>query len=177
VGVISPKNLQGEKMSLQPRKQPNPLASKSKNKSDHDSFSFYDADSTTGWVELDDSDSSPDEDALDFKVGEFVTVKARQEDRKSNRAPVPRDKRSCELQVAGKLVPALLMDSSEGGFSILVESLDNLKIGKKVNLHLDENWVTVRIVYINKTARPKDANSQCESWFRLGVKKARRFFF
>ena len=58
----------------------------------------------------------------------------------------------------------------------MIDRLDGLRIGKKVKLHTDMGWLTVRTVYINKVARPENAAPECDSWFRLGLKEARSFF-
>ena len=88
----------------------------------------------------------------------------------------PKARQSCELKVGTGVVPALLVDESRGGFAILIDRLEGLKRGKKAKLHTDMGWFVVRIVYIRKAARPSGSDSKCDTWFRVGLRKARSFF-
>ena len=97
------------------------------------------------------------------------------DDRKSCRRTVPEARQSCELKVGADVFPALLVDESRGGFAVLIDRLDDLESGKKVKLHTDMGWFTVRIVYVKKVVRPAHSNSTCDTWFRLGLRKARSF--
>jgi hypothetical protein len=54
--------------------------------------------------------------------------------------------------------------------------VDDLKIGKKVEIQTAMGHFTIRIMHIEKVAPPKNAAPGCDSWFRLGVKKVSRFF-
>jgi hypothetical protein len=98
------------------------------------------------------------------------------DDRKSARSHVPKARQSCELKVGANVAPALLVDESRGGFAILIDRLEGLKSGKKAKLHTDMGWFLVRIVYIKKAARPSGSDSKCDTWFRVGLRKARSFF-
>jgi uncharacterized protein YbcI len=97
--------------------------------------------------------------------------------RKSYRCTVPPARRSCELKVGANLFSALLVNESKCGFGVLIDRLDGLKIGEKFELHTDMGWFTVRTVYINEVAAPKDVDNKCDSWFRLGLKRAGGLFF
>jgi hypothetical protein len=101
-------------------------------------------------------------------------AKPGRDDRKSCRCTVPQEHQFCELKVGDDVLLALLVDQSAGGFAVLVDRLDGLKIGEKVDLNTDMGTFTVRIVHINEVAPPKDvAIDRC---FRVGVKKTHRFF-
>jgi hypothetical protein len=102
-------------------------------------------------------------------------AKPSREDRKSPRIAVPSPRRSCELHVDSAVLPASLMDRSAGGFAVVTDRADGLKLGKKVDLVTDLGRFKVKVVYINKIARPKDASTQSDTWFRLGLKVARSF--
>jgi hypothetical protein len=98
------------------------------------------------------------------------------DDRKSTRCNVPPARQSCTLKVGGNLAPALVVDKSAGGFAVLIDNLDGLKVGTKSELHTDSGKFKVRIVYINKVARPLNAPAGSpDSWYRLGTKKQRSF--
>ena len=84
---------------------------------------------------------------------------------------MPKVRQSCELKVGIRVLSALLVNESHGGFTVLIDRLDSLTVGKKVELHTDMEGFMVRIIYINKVARPKDAAAKCDSWFQLGMKK------
>jgi hypothetical protein len=95
------------------------------------------------------------------------------DERRSYRSLVPHSSRSCEVKVGANVLPASLFDESEGGFAVLIDRLDGLETGKKVKLHTEMGWFTVRIIYINNVARPKDAPPEHDTWFRVGIKKVR----
>jgi hypothetical protein len=96
--------------------------------------------------------------------------------RKSSRQAVPSSRQPCELKIGANVISAVLVNESQGGFGVLVSSLEGVKIGKKVQLRIDAGWFTVRVVYINKAAPPQKTDVKCDVWFRLGLKKAGRFF-
>jgi hypothetical protein len=104
------------------------------------------------------------------------TVASCRDDRKSLRNTVPEDRQSCELKMGATLSPAMLLDESRGGFSVLVESREGIKTGRCCKLHTDAGWFKVRVVYIKEAARPRHLTSGSECWFRLGLRKARSFF-
>lgn len=98
------------------------------------------------------------------------------DDRKSTRCNVPPTRQACTLKVGGNLVPALVVDKSAGGFAVLIDNLDGLKVGTKSELQTDSGKFKIRIVYINKVARPLNAPAgSSDSWYRLGTKKQRSF--
>jgi hypothetical protein len=99
------------------------------------------------------------------------------DDRKSPRCPVPPARQSCELKVGGKVLSALLVNESEGGFAVLIDRADGLKVGKKVELRMGTRSSTVKIVYIRKVARPQNVAGEGDCWFHLGMKKASGSFF
>jgi hypothetical protein len=99
------------------------------------------------------------------------------DERRSERCAVPPDRRTCELKVGPRVLPALLADESDGGFAVVVDNLADLKAGKKVKLHTEWGWFTVQIVYVRKVARPANADSKSDCWFRLGLKKKSGFLF
>ena len=92
--------------------------------------------------------------------------------RKSARSIVPVARQACKLKVGGKVLSASLVNESRGGFAIWTDSVDSLKIGEKVRLHTDQGWFTARIAYVREVAKSQDAQSKCDSWFQLGLKKA-----
>jgi hypothetical protein len=107
--------------------------------------------------------------------GPQTIAKPGREERKSVRVLVPQARRACQLKVGSSVLPALMVDRSASGFAVLIDCLDGLKAGKKVELNTDAGHFKVRIVYINKAARPKDAPTASDSYFRVGLKKARSF--
>ena len=116
-------------------------------------------------------DEGPTDEAI---PGTKSAAKPSRDERRSCRRTVPQDRQSCELKVGNKVMSASLENMSDGGFSALIDCLDGLKIGKKIELRTKMGWFKVRIVYINQAARPKDAASECDSWFRLGMKIKQR---
>jgi hypothetical protein len=108
--------------------------------------------------------------------GEEPAVMLGRDQRKSSRQPVPSSRQPCELKVGANVISAVLVNESQGGFGVLVSSLEGVKIGKKAQLRIDAGWFTVRIVYINKAAPPQKTDVKCDAWFRLGLKRAGRFF-
>ena len=91
--------------------------------------------------------------------------------RKSERHVVLLDRQSCKLKVGGKVLSASLVNESRGGFAVWTDSVDSLKIGEKIRLHTDQGWFTARIAYVREVAKSQDAQSKCDSWFQLGLKK------
>jgi len=92
-------------------------------------------------------------------------------DRKSPRCPVPPDRQPCELKVGANVLSASLVNESKGGFAVLIDRLDGIKTGKKVELVMKTRSFTVKVVHITKVAPPENAPPECNSWFRLGMKK------
>jgi len=117
-----------------------------------------------------------EEDPTDEKVvtGTESFSKPGRDERRSCRCMVPQARQSCELKVGANVLSASLVNESAGGFAVLTDRLDGLKVGKKVELHTNMGWFTVRIVYINKVARPENAAPECDCWFRLGMKIKQR---
>ena len=97
----------------------------------------------------------------------------RRDERKSCRCTVPEARRSCELKVGADVLPASLANESKTGFAVLIDRLGGLKRGDKVKLHTDKGWFTVRIVYIKEVTQPEYIDLKSDSWFRVGMKKAR----
>jgi hypothetical protein len=96
------------------------------------------------------------------------------DERRSHRHVVPQARQPCEVKIGANVLSASLLNESESGFAVLVNRLDGLKIGQKVQLYTKPKWITVRVVHIEQVARPKDAspsNRECDHWFRLGMKK------
>jgi hypothetical protein len=116
-------------------------------------------------------DEGPTEEAI---TGTKWLTKPGINDRKSCRRKVPQARQSCELKIGANVLSASLVDESNDGFSVLIDRLDGLKVGKKVELHVDAGSFVVRIVYINKVAPPRKAAPECDSWFQLGVKVKQR---
>lgn len=98
------------------------------------------------------------------------------EDRRSPRYSVPLAQQPCVLEIDANALPASLVDMSEGGFAVLVERLEGLKIGKQIKLKTDMGCFTVHITYINEVAPPKKATSDADCYYRLGMKKSRKSF-
>jgi hypothetical protein len=104
-------------------------------------------------------------------TGTRTLSKPEQDKRRSSRRTIPKARQSCELKVGARVLSALLVNESHGGFAVLIDRLCWLEVGKKVEVHTDMGWFMARIIYINKVARPKAATSKCDSWFQLGMKK------
>ena len=102
-------------------------------------------------------------------------AKTSRHQRKSERRIVPLARQSCELKAEGKVLSASLVNESQGGFAVWTDSVDCLTTGEKVQLHTDQGWVTVRVVYVREVAKSQDASPKCDSWFQLGFKKAGGF--
>ena len=102
-------------------------------------------------------------------------VDAAANDRKSSRNPVPDVRQLCDLKVGAKLLPAILVDESKGGFAITIDCLDGLKAGKRGKLRTDAGWFNVRIVYVTKVSPPTHCDSKSDCWLRVGLRKARSF--
>jgi hypothetical protein len=94
------------------------------------------------------------------------------EERKSDRCPVPQSRQSCEVKVGASVLSASLVNESQSGFGVLIDRLEGIKAGKKVELHTKTGWVTVRVVYVKKVAAPRNTTSKSDAWFWLGMKKA-----
>ena len=107
----------------------------------------------------------------DVPVGKGPLLKPGRDDRKSHRRTVEPSHRACEVKVGSNALSATLVNESKDGFAVLMNCVDGLKMGKKVELLTKMGRFTVRIVYIKKVARP-DHTAKSDSWFRLGVKKA-----
>ncbi len=117
----------------------------------------------------------PEEDLPDEAItGTKLLAKPGRDERKSCRGTVPQARQACELKVGTNLLSASLVNESKDGFSVLLDRLDGLKVGKKVELHTNIGWFVVRIVYISKVTPPKNAAPGCDSWFRLGMKIRQR---
>lgn len=118
---------------------------------------------------------------VDSLAGAMAGIKALSqpgiEERRSLREKVPPERQPCEIEARGKVLSALLVNESEGGFALLVEEGEGLKVGKKVELRTNTLSFTVRVVYLRKIARPENACSKSDSWFRVGVKKTSRSMF
>ena len=111
---------------------------------------------------------TPTDEAI---TGTKTLSKPDQDKRRSSRRTIPKARQSCELKVGARVLSALLVNESHGGFAVMIDRLNWLEVGKKVEVHTDMGWFMARIIYINKVARPKAAASKCDSWFQLGMKK------
>jgi hypothetical protein len=121
------------------------------------------------------TDTKPQTTANKTITGSKSIAKSSIDDRKSHRYTVPQEHRSCELKVGGNVLSAALVNESKTGFAVLIDRLDGLEVGEKVELNTDMGRFTVQIVYVSEVAPPEYA-TQCKSLFRLGVKKARSSF-
>jgi len=92
-------------------------------------------------------------------------------DRASCRYIVPPKRQPCELKINANVVPASLENESNGGFAVLTDQLDGIKAGKKVELHVDKGWFTVRVVYVQEISDPLNTNPNRRRRSRLGLKK------
>jgi len=104
----------------------------------------------------------------------LTSTKPNRDSRKSSRRTVPKSRQPCKLKVGVKVLSALLVNESHGGFggfAVLIDRLNGLKVGEKVEIHTDLSGFMVRIIHIQKVARPKTVAAKCNSWFLLGVKK------
>ena len=116
-------------------------------------------------------------DSTDETIADTTPAsKPRIEDRKSCRVEVPPSRQACELKVGADVVSARLVNESRGGFAVLVDRLNGIKVGKKVELRTTTGRFRVRVVYIKKVARPKDAAPECDSSVSGGTEEVRRSF-
>jgi Flp pilus assembly protein TadD len=91
--------------------------------------------------------------------------------RESPRHVVPPLHRLCELTVQDKVLPASLIEESNGGFAVLIDHLGGLKVGDKVRFRTKAGWFMVRIVYINSINCLDCPNHEDDSRFRVGLAK------
>jgi hypothetical protein len=117
---------------------------------------------------------SKDKPIANAATGTEPPAKRGQEERRSCRCTVPKERQSCELKVGDSVLAALLANESKRGFSVLIDRLDGLKVGEKAELHTLWGWFKVRVVFINSVAPPEDAASECDSWFQVGMKVRQR---
>jgi hypothetical protein len=101
-------------------------------------------------------------------------AKRSREERRSGRCRIPKEQQTCELKVGTSVLPALLVNESKRGFAALIDRLEGLKVGDKVELHTKWAWFKVRVVFINRVAPPEDAAPGCASWFQVGMKVRQR---
>ena len=101
-------------------------------------------------------------------------AKRGRDERRSGRCTVPQARQSCELKVGTNVLSGLLANESKHGFAVLIDRLDGIKIGEKVELHTEWGWFKVRVVFINSVASPEDAAPKCASWFQVGMKVRQR---
>jgi hypothetical protein len=118
------------------------------------------------WKEL----IGTDED-IPFKANSDTQYKG-PEGRRSTRWKVPLERQSCEVKIGGNVYSGALLDESRDGFALVVDNLNDLKVGQKVEVHTYQGWFKVRIVHLNPVAKPKDAPIASDSCLRLGTKKA-----
>lgn len=129
------------------------------------------------WV--DEEDEAPAEKSkasISVGTGTKAKTKPTRDDRRSRRYNVPKDRQPCELKSKDSAWPVLLVNESESGCAVLTDRLNGLQNADKVELRTDKGWVTFRVVYIKAAARPEYAPTKSDTWFRLGLKKANRFF-
>jgi hypothetical protein len=107
-------------------------------------------------------------------TGTEPPTKRSQEERRSGRCRIPKEQQSCELKAGTSVLPALLANESKRGFAVLIDRLDGLKVGDKVELHTKWAWFKVQVVFINEAAPPEDAAPECASWFQVGMKVRQR---
>jgi uncharacterized protein YbcI len=113
------------------------------------------------------SKEEPTDEAI---AGDGPLAKLHRDGRKSRRFVVPPARQSCELKVGGKVLSALLVDESQGGFGVWADRLEGLKAGENVKLRTDKGWFTVRVVYVKEIVKSQDTK------LHLGLKKANGFF-
>jgi hypothetical protein len=117
-----------------------------------------------------------DSDRVAEPAGGIKSVaKPSRDERRHPRSAVPEERQSSQLKVAGRTMPARLVEKSAGGFAVLVDCADGLSPRKKGDLYTDAGHFKVRIVYVNNAARPADAAAESGPWSRVGLKKARSF--
>jgi hypothetical protein len=117
------------------------------------------------------SEEDPTDEAI---TGTKLAATPSRDERKSCRCTVPPIRQPCELKIGASVLSVSLVNESKTGFSALIDRLDGLKVGKKVELHTGMGSFMVRIVYINKVVPPRNAAPGCDSWFRLGMKIKQR---
>lgn len=109
-------------------------------------------------------------------TGTKVKTKATRDDRRARRYNVPKDRQRCELKAKGSVWPAFLVNESASGCAVLIDRVDGLHIGEKVELHTDQGWLKFRVVYIKAATAPESSGTKSDKWFRLGLKKASGLF-
>ena len=117
---------------------------------------------------------SKDKPTGNAATGTEPLAKRSQEERKSGRCTIPKERQSCELKVGDNVLSALLVNESKRGFAVLIDRLDGLKVGENVELDTQWGWFKVRVVFINRVAPPEDAAPECASWFQVGMKVRQR---
>ena len=90
--------------------------------------------------------------------------------RTSIRRPVPLARQSCQLKIGANVVPATLHDESQDGFGVVIDRLDDLEVGKTIELYTEAGWLAVQIVNIREVGKTVDATGRREVRFQLGLR-------
>ena len=77
------------------------------------------------------------------------------DDRRSCRRTVPQVRQSCELKVGSIVLSASVVNESKTGFSVLIDRLDGLKAGKKVEFNTNRGGSRFRLSTSIKSPRPE----------------------
>jgi hypothetical protein len=110
----------------------------------------------------------------DYPTGTRPLAKRGQEERRSGRCRVPKERQPCELKVGDNVLSGLLANESKRGFAVLIDRLDGLKVGEKVELRTEWGRFKVRVVFVNSVVPPDDVASDSASWFQVGMKVMQR---
>jgi len=77
------------------------------------------------------------------------------EQRKSSRCPVLASRMRCELRLSSLVLPAMLLNESSGGYSVLVRGLPSVSANQKAQLRNDRGWFDCRIIYAREVEPTK----------------------
>ncbi len=98
-----------------------------------------------------------------------------QEQRTSFRCTVPESRQFCELRIGSTLLPAILMNESAGGFSVVVDRPPGLDVGQTAELHTDTGWFAVCAVHVAPVVPTEDddaaTDEEPDQRFRLGLSR------
>jgi hypothetical protein len=105
--------------------------------------------------------------------------KRSRDDRKSARMPVVGADPSCELRVESQVIPAELLDESDGGFSVTIDPAAKVAAKQKALLRGNFGCYNVRVIYAT-TVYPKNVGDGADASrgprVRLGLRKLDRAY-
>jgi hypothetical protein len=84
-----------------------------------------------------------------------TTSGSMQNQRNSNRSVAARERSRCELMLGSTLLPAMLLNESQGGFAVLVGGVPSISANQKIKLRCQRGWFDARIVHTGEVVPTK----------------------